>query len=151
LATVTGYKGINLFTSPVPGKDSILNVISEFIASNFFYVFLAVIALTLFQRKYGKKVLKKRLAVLFIAILVFALHINAVFVMEFKLNDAYLLIWAAVAGTLLYFKWDVIVPFKRKCVSCDRIMTFNEIVFDDSNTCEKCRPKDEEEENQESS
>lgn len=108
-------------------------------------MFLAVIALTLFQRKYGARVVKKRLAVLFIAILVFGLHINAVLVMEFELNDAYLLIWAAVAGGLFYFKWDVIFPFKRKCVSCSEIMTFNEIVFDDSNLCEKCRPKEPEE------
>ena len=122
-----------------------MNIISEFIASNFFYVFLAVIALTLFQRRYGAKVVKKRMAVLFIAILVFALHINAVLVMEFKLNDAFLLIWAAAAGILLYFKWNIVFPFKRKCVSCSQIMTFNEIVFDDSNTCEKCRPQESEE------
>ena len=123
-----------------------MNTISEFIASNFFYVFLAVIALTLFQRKYGARVTKKRFAVLILAIMVFALQITATLIMEFELTDAYLLIYAAGAGVLLYYKWPAIFPFKRKCVTCGEIMTFNEMVFDDSNTCEKCRPKDQDKE-----
>jgi len=127
-----------------------MTTISEFISENFFYVFLAVIALTLFQRKYGKRVTKKRMAVLYIAIIIFALQISASLIMEFEFTDAYLLIWAVAAGVIIYFKKGVIFPFKYKCVKCSATLTFNDMVFDDSNLCEKCREKEKALEDEES-
>ncbi len=118
-----------------------MKLISTFIADNFFYVFLGIIALTLFQRKYGKAVHKKCMAVLYIAILAFALHISAVLIVQFERSDALLLVWAAAAAVLFYYKGDKVFPFKYKCVSCSSPMSFNEIFFDDSNMCESCRNK----------
>ena len=118
-----------------------MKLISTFIADNLFYVFLGIVALTLFQRKYGKTVQKKRMAVLYVAIMVFALHISAVLIVQFERSDALLLLWAAAVAVLIYYKGDKVFPFKYKCVSCSSPMSFNEIFFDDSNMCESCRKK----------
>ncbi len=118
-----------------------MTLISSFIADNLFYVFLGVVALTLFQRKYGKNVVKKRMAILYIAIMVFTLHISAVLIVEFELSDSILLIWAAAVAVVFYYKRDKVFPFRYKCVSCSSRMSFNEIFFDDSNMCESCRDK----------
>jgi hypothetical protein len=115
-----------------------VTTVSTYIASKFFYVFLGVIALTLFQRRHGSKVHKKRMSVLFIAIFIFVLQIFAVLIIQFKLSDFYLLIYAAAAVTLIVLKKEAIFPFKLKCVNCGEQLTFNEILFDDSNVCEKC-------------
>jgi len=82
------------------------------------------------------------MAVLYLAIIIFVLQVVATLIIEFELTDAYLLIYAAAVAVLLYFKKDLIFPFKYKCVRCSVNLTFNEMVFDDSNLCEKCREKE---------
>jgi hypothetical protein len=117
------------------------NPVSTFIAENFFWVLIAVLALNLFQRRKGKASRTKRQATLWWAILVFGLYVAGVLLVQFELSDLFLLIYAAVAAGLVYKFRTVFLPFKLKCVSCRKQMDFNQIFFDDSNLCMGCKEK----------
>lgn len=118
-----------------------MNPVSTFLADNGFWGLVAVLALNLFQRKHGKKARKKRQATLFIAIAVFGLYAFAIMVVQLKLHDLFLLIYLAAAGVVFYIFREHILPFRLKCVSCGERLDGKELVFDDSNLCEKCREK----------
>ena len=115
--------------------------VTKFIADNFFWVLIAVLALNLFQRRKGKNSRVKRSATLLWAIFIFALYTYGVLLYQFKLSDFYLLLFFPVAGFLVYRFRHKIVPFKLKCTSCKKQMTFNEIFYDDDNICERCKEK----------
>jgi hypothetical protein len=117
------------------------NQISTFIADNFFWGLIAVLALNLFQRKYKEAAKKKRQATLFLAIFVFALYSYAILIVQLKLHDAYLLIFLVIAAVVMYMLRKHVLPFRFKCVSCGTRLDPKDIVFNDSNTCEKCREK----------
>ena len=101
----------------------------------------AVHALTRFLRKHSKKARKKRQATLYISIAVFGLYAYAIMVIQLKLHDLFLLIYLAAAAVVFYIFREHILPFKLKCVSCGKSLDAKEMVFDDSNLCERCREK----------
>ncbi len=118
-----------------------MNPVSTFLAENGFWGLIAVLALNLFQRKHGKKARKKRQATLYIAIAVFGLYAFAIMVIQLKLHDLFLLIYVAIAGVLFYVFREHILPFSLKCGSCGNRLDGKELIFDDSNLCEKCKEK----------
>jgi len=121
------------------------NPISTFIADNFFWALVAVLALNLFQRKHGVRAKKKRMATLFLALFVFALYSYAILVVQLKLHDLFLLIYVAVAAVVMYLLRKSVLPFRFNCISCGKRLDPKEIAFEDSNTCESCREKQTEE------
>lgn len=125
--------------------------VSMFIAENFFWVLIAVLALNLFQRRKGKASRQKRQATLWWAILVFGLYVAGVFIVQFKVSDLFLLIYASIAAGLVYKFRYIFLPFKLKCVSCGKQMDFNQIFFDDSNLCTNCKEKLQESESEDTS
>lgn len=120
-----------------------MNPVSTFLADNGFWGLVAVLALNLFQRKYGEKSRKKRQATLYLAIIVFGLYAFAIMIVQLKLHDLFLLIYLAAAGVLMYKFREHILPFRFKCVSCGNSLDGKELVFYDSNLCEKCREKEQ--------
>ncbi len=119
-----------------------MNPVSTFLADNGFWGLVAVLALNLFQRKHGTKARKKRQATLYIAIAVFGLYAYAIMVVQLKLHDLFLLIYLAAAAVVFYRFRKHLLPFRLKCVSCGRSLDAKELVFDDSNLCEKCKEKE---------
>lgn len=117
--------------------------IAKFIAENFYWVFLGVLALNVFSRKHQKKAAKKRMAVLFLAIIIFGLYVSGVLIVEFGLSQYLLLLYLAIAAPVMYIFREKILPFRLKCRECGTTMDFNEIFFHDSNMCQKCREKAE--------
>lgn len=115
--------------------------ISQFIVEYFNWVFLGILALNLFQRRQGKNAQKKRYASLYIAIGVFLVYTFANGLLYFKLAEWYLAPFgiAIVAGAFLLRKW--LFPFRIRCASCAKALTFEQIVYRDSNLCDDCTPK----------
>ncbi len=114
--------------------------ISSFIVEYFNWVFLGILALNLFQRRRGKEAHNKRFATLYIAIFVFLIYTFANSLVYFKLSEWLLLpfgLAAATAGVLLR-KW--LFPFRYRCPSCEKTLTFDQIIYRDSNLCDDCAP-----------
>jgi hypothetical protein len=120
-------------------------IVSEFVAKNFFYGFLALVALTVYERRMGKDATRKRMASLIQAVAVFLMVVAASGVMEFGGSDLHLfgaiLVIGVVLGTVLR---DRAFPYRRTCPSCNAALDFKTIMFRDDHLCEKCRPKDPE-------
>jgi len=117
------------------------NPISTFIADKFFWGLIAILALNLFQRKHGEKAKKKRQATLYLAIVFFGLFCSGILIVQLKLHDLYLLIYLAIAAAIVYIFRVHLLPFRLKCTSCSTRLDPKDIVFQDSNMCEKCREK----------
>lgn len=120
--------------------------VAKFIADNFYWVFLGVLALNVFSRKHQRTARKKRMAILFLAIIIFGLYCTGILIVQFGLSDYLLLLYAAVAAPIMYIFREKILPFRFKCRTCSASMDFNDIAFHDSNQCAKCREKEEERE-----
>ncbi|HUX11920.1 MAG TPA: hypothetical protein VMW87_02780 [Spirochaetia bacterium] len=114
--------------------------ISSFIVEYFNWVFLGVLALNLFQRRRGKEAHNKRFATLYIAIFVFLIYTFANSIVYFKWSEWLLLPFGVVtltAGVLLR-KW--VFPFRFRCPSCEKTLSFEQIIYRDSNFCDDCTP-----------
>lgn len=121
------------------------NMISEFIAGNFYYLFLAILVVNLFQRKHQKKSPKKRFATLFLAIGVFIFYTAAQLFRNFEISDAFLFPVAAVIIYVFYRYRERLFPFTTKCKKCGKTLDYNQILFNDSNLCGDCEEPEEEE------
>jgi hypothetical protein len=117
--------------------------ISEFIVKYFNWVFLGFLALNLIQRRYREKAQKKRFATLYIAILVFLLFTFANSLVTFKLPEWLLLVFFAAAAVVGWLLREHMFPFRFRCKSCSKTLTFDQIMFNDANLCADCLPKDE--------
>ncbi|HUX52582.1 MAG TPA: hypothetical protein VMW73_17470 [Spirochaetia bacterium] len=117
--------------------------ISEFVVKYFNWVFLALLALNLFQRRYGAKARKKRFATLYIAIAVFLFFTLANSLVSFKLPEWLLLGYVPVIGIAGWFLRDHIFPFRFKCSACSATLNFDQFIFNDANLCTDCAAKAE--------
>jgi len=117
--------------------------ISEFVVKYFNWVFLALLALNLFQRRYGAKARKKRFATLYIAIAVFLFFTLANSLVSFKLPEWLLLAYLPVIGIAGWFLRDHLFPFRFKCSSCSATLNFDQFIFNDANLCTDCAAKAE--------
>ena len=119
-------------------------VVSEFIARDFFYVFLAIIFLTVYERKFGWSASRKRMATLIQGIAVFLVGSVAAGIMEFGGSDLHLLLAVLVIGAVVAFPLrSRAFPYQRTCPSCNTRLDYNTILFRDDNLCESCRPEAE--------
>ena len=76
-----------------------LHSITLFLANNIFYLLLAVMALNMFQRRYQQHAQKKRMATLYLGILILAFMVGTILIVNFNLPD--LLIFPLAAAVLL--------------------------------------------------
>jgi hypothetical protein len=118
--------------------------VAKFIADNFYWVFLGVLAMNVFSRKHQRTARKKRMAILFLAIIIFGLYCAGILIVQFELSDYLLLIYVAIAAPIMYIFREKILPFRFKCRECRASMDFNDIAFHDSNLCAKCRERAQE-------
>ena len=94
-------------------------VVSEFIAGNFFYVFVGWILVTVYLRRFRRTSLRKRVAVLIQAVSIFLVFIAASAVVEFGGTDAYLLATVVAVGIVLATVLRKrAFPYSRTCPAC---------------------------------
>ena len=112
----------------------------DFIADNFYYVFLGWLVLNLIQRRYRARGAKKRTATLYQAILIFIIYIGATIIREESFEVKWIIVPLAVVAAAIYFFRDRILPYKRNCVNCDAKLNMNQIFIYDANLCTDCDP-----------
>ena len=112
----------------------------DFIADNFYYLFLGWLVVNLMQRKYRERGHKKRNATLLQAILIFIIYIGAMVIREEGFEPKWIMIPFALVAIGFYFFRDRILPYKRNCVNCGAKLNFNQIVMFDANLCSNCDP-----------
>ena len=115
-------------------------VVSEFIAGNFFYVFVGWILVTVYLRRFRRTSLRKRVAVLIQAVSIFLVFIAASAVVEFGGTDAYLLATVVAVGIVLATVLRKrAFPYSRTCPACGATLDFTTILVRDDNLCTKCQ------------
>ncbi len=115
----------------------------DFIADNFYYLFLGWLVLNLMQRKYRSRGNAKRTATLIQAVLIFVVYIGAMVIREEGLEPKWMMIPFAVVAVALYFFRDRILPYKRNCINCGARLSMNQILLFDANLCSKCDPEEQ--------
>jgi len=121
----------------------------DFIADNFYYVFLGWLVLNLVQRKHRERGSRKRTATLLQAILFFILYIGATVIREEGFEPKWIIVPLAVIAVALYFFRDKILPYKRNCVNCGAKLNMNQIFMYDANLCSNCDPLEQPDETDE--
>ena len=114
------------------------HAVSKFIVDNFYWLLLAILALNEMQRRYRAEVAKKRLATLYLAIMVFVLYMYAYGLIRLNLTDLLLLAYLALAAALIDVFRKTFLPFKLRCTDCGKSLSFNNVMFSDSNRCDSC-------------
>lgn len=116
----------------------LLHTITLFLSNNIFYLLLAVLAVNMFQRRYQEYAQKKRMATLYLGMLILVFMVGTILIVNFQLHD--LLIVPLAAGVLLlgYVKREHVLPFRLNCRQCGQRMSGKRILFFDANTCDAC-------------
>jgi hypothetical protein len=112
--------------------------VTTFVAERALYLLLAVLVLNMLQRRYQKTAQSKRLATLYISILILALMVGTVLIVTFDLPDVLFLPLLAVLILIGYRFRNKVFPFRLNCRSCGERLSGKRILFYDTNTCEKC-------------
>ncbi len=113
------------------------------IADNFYYLFIAVIVLNLFQRKYRERGQDKRIASLFISIMVFIVYFGAITIRAKNLPEIWILLPLAVDISLFYALKKRILVFRKSCTRCGKNLSAAELFCLDSNLCRECSGENE--------
>ena len=115
-----------------------LHSITLFLAKNIFYLLLAVMALNMFQRRHQQHVQKKRMATLYLGILILVFMVGTFLIVNFNLPDVLIFPLAAAVILLGYVKREHVLPFRLNCRQCGQRMSSKRILFFDANTCDTC-------------
>ncbi|MDC7226402.1 MAG: 8-oxo-dGTP diphosphatase [Spirochaetales bacterium] len=122
-------------------------MIAEKLTEPVFWALAAAAILNIMQRRHHKHCVKKRTSTLIWAVLIFAFYVVVIVVASNEgLSDYFLLAGVAIVAVAAYILREKAIPYKIKCVSCGERMSFERIMYYDSNMCEKCDPPVEEEE-----
>jgi hypothetical protein len=115
-----------------------LHTITLFLSKNIYYLLLAVLALNMFQRRYQQYAQKKRMATLYLGILILIFMVGTILIVNFKLPDV--LILPLAAGVILfgYVKREHVLPFRLNCRQCGQSLSGKRVLFFDANTCDAC-------------
>ncbi|MCF7927516.1 MAG: hypothetical protein K9L68_00370 [Spirochaetales bacterium] len=125
------------------------HLVAEFILEYFYYIFLGLLFLTIFQRKHRGSARKKMKAVIYLAIFSFVLYALSGVLIEFDQSD-WLLLPVALAITYLLYRYrGTLLPFSMKCVSCGTKLDFQRFMYHDNNLCAECDSPPEEDAEQE--
>ncbi|QEN08232.1 hypothetical protein EXM22_09615 [Oceanispirochaeta crateris] len=112
----------------------------DFIADNFYYVFLGWLVLNLVQRRYRERGSKKRTATLFQAILIFILYIGATVIREEGFEPKWIMVPLGIIAAMIYIFRSKIFPYRRDCAHCGAKLNLNQIFLYDANLCSNCDP-----------
>ncbi len=112
----------------------------DFIADNFYYVFLAWIVLSLMQRRHRGRGDKKRTATLIQSVMIFIVYIGAMVIREEGLEEKWIVIPLAIVAGILYFFRSKVLPYERRCRNCGAKLNMNQIFMFDANLCADCDP-----------
>ena len=87
---------------------------------------------------------KKRLATLYMGVLLLGLWGCSFLFIRFKIND--LLLIFIITGVLVFcfYKRNLILPFRFRCIECGAKLTIKQLLFSDSNLCTECEVRPEE-------
>ena len=110
----------------------------NFIADNFYYLFIALILFNFFQRKQMGKGQRKRMASLIISIMVFILYIGAILITVKNLSHLWILLPVAVDISLFLTLKNRIMIFRKNCEKCGGKLSYTEMLSIDSNLCSNC-------------
>jgi len=116
--------------------------IIDFIVKYFYWAFLGWILITVLQRRHGNKGIKKRMAVLYQAIVIFLVMVYATILKMNELTDAYLIIAGIAVVLVLFFGRKKILPYQRNCRVCGKKMSFERTFYYDDPLCSE-HDKDE--------
>jgi len=108
--------------------------IAEFLADQFYWVFLGILLLNVFQRRHHETAVKKRFATLYLGSAAFVIFLMANAVVEYGLPDFALLIGIAAVVALLYGLRRHTFPFTLSCQHSGKRLDMHTILFRDSNT-----------------
>ena len=102
----------------------------------------------MFQRKHQNKAERKRFATLYLGVAAFGIYIAGLTFVEYGLSDLFLIPVLAIIGTVLYVYREHTFPFRLRCRETGERLTWEEILYDDSNLSEKAKQAREEREDQ---
>jgi hypothetical protein len=117
---------------------ALTHFVSNLIVEYFYWVFLAILALNVMQRRRGREAQQKRFATLYLAIMVFVFYIYAYGIIRLGLSDWYLLVYLGISVGLIAMFRSVFLPFTLRCRACKQVLSFNRVVFSDTNLCADC-------------
>lgn len=115
-----------------------LHSITLFLANNIFYLLLAVMALNMFQRRYQQHAQKKRMATLYLGILILVFMVGTILIVNFNLPEVLIFPLAAAVILLGYVKREHVLPFRLNCRQCGQRLSSKRLLFFDANTCDSC-------------
>ncbi len=116
-------------------------MIIEKINSELYWVIIVVLFFNIMQRKHYPHVKKKRMATLYIAVLVLLLNMFVALILQFTLPEWTLIPALLITLTVGFILRKKIFIFKLKCVECGAKLTMNDMAYRDDNLCEDCRKR----------
>ncbi|MCH3917568.1 MAG: 8-oxo-dGTP diphosphatase [Spirochaetia bacterium] len=107
------------------------------LSDNYLWILVAVLLVNLLQKRFPHSY-KKRLATIYIALLLLIYNVLIILIIVKKLNP-YLAIPAAVLLVFVGFLFRKHVwPFKLHCTSCGKRLNMDQILGNDDNLCSEC-------------
>jgi hypothetical protein len=131
--------------------DQSTQIVSGWIAEHFFWVFLGIFFINMLQKRHQQRADKKRYATLYLGIASFGIYVSGLSIVEFGLSDFWLIPALGIIIGLLYRYREHTFPFTLYCRETGKRLTWNEILYDDSNLSAEARARQESEEEQEDS
>lgn len=111
------------------------------VAENFFWVFVAILFLNMLQRRGQKRAEKKRFATLYLGLGAFAFYVAGLIILELGLTDLLLIPSGLLILGVLYYYRDQTFPFRLHCRETGERLSWEEIIYDDSNLSAKAKER----------
>jgi hypothetical protein len=124
--------------------DQSTQIVSNWIAEHFFWVFLGILFLNLLQKRHQGRAERKRFATLYLGIAVFGIYVAGLSIVELNLPDLWLIPAVAIIVGVLYRYREHTFPFTLYCRETGQRLTWEEILYDDSNLSAEARKRHEE-------
>ncbi|MFP4067863.1 MAG: hypothetical protein ACLFRR_04940 [Spirochaetaceae bacterium] len=110
-----------------------MQAIVTFVAENFFWVFIAILVLNLFQRRHQHTAEKKRFATLYLGIAMFFVYTSAQMLVTYDMSPYYFLpILAVIIGVVYRYRAHTF-PFRLRCAKTGKLLNLETILYRDSN------------------
>ncbi len=121
--------------------------LAQFFSKLAYFLFLGILLANLYQKKFGPRGLRKRLAGLYLGVSVFIvflasgaiIHSRRIFGVE--LDDRLILPVAAATAWYVYAKREKTLPFRFRCQDCGVRLPWEKALFIDSNLCARCEDR----------
>lgn len=99
------------------------------------------------QRRYAETVGAKRMATLFLTLVVLAAWLVVYAFLRLGVSDVWLLALAAAVAAVLVWQRRRLLPYRLRCAQCSRPLGLERILFRGDNRCEACAPAESRTEN----